>query len=223
VSDATAAFDPSKFDLGKLNAIAGVHPFIQKQLERALSLKTREFKFLEGMELRHMKSGGIYLLTGTPHEYVIEATREPAYAYLMPDGRTCIRSQAEMESEGRFEVAEEGAAAAWLAVPGNYEAWLEKAGASEKKPEPPHSVLVEGMTTFEELMAFCELNKGQRTEERPNTNYYKGREVTVMSYDCIMVQQSDGQVVPFERGTNDLLLESLGQFFVSRTALGVPA
>jgi hypothetical protein len=214
---------PGNIDLDKLNAISNVHPYIQKQLERALSLKTREFKFLEGMELRHVKSGGIYLLTGTPHEYVIESTREPAYAYLMPDGRTCIRSQEEMETEGRFEIAEEGAAKAWLAVPGNYEAWLEKAGTSEKKPEPPHSVLVEGMTTFEELMAFCELNKGQRTEERPNTNYYKGHEVTVMSYDCIMVQQSDGQVVPFERGTNDLLLESLGQFFVSRTPLGVPA
>lgn len=118
-------------DLDKLNAIGRVHPFIQKQLERACSLQARTFKFLEGTEVRHRKSGGIYLITGTPHEFVIEATREPAYAYLMPDGRTCIRSQAEMEEEledgPRFEIAEPGAAIAWMKVPGNYDAWLQKA------------------------------------------------------------------------------------------------
>jgi hypothetical protein len=117
--------DPKDF-LEKMNAIAGVHPFIQKQLERACSLQCRTFKFLEGTEVRHIKSGGIYLITGTPHEFVIEATREPAYAYLMPDGRTCVRSQAEME-DGRFEEAEPGAAIAWLNTPGNYDAWLQKA------------------------------------------------------------------------------------------------
>lgn len=122
-----AGFDPSKFDLAKLNAIANVHPYIQKQLERACSLQNRAFKFLEGQEVRHIKTGGIYLVTATPHEVVIEATREPAYAYIMPDGRTCIRSQAEMEEDGRFECAEPGAAKAWLAVPGNYDAWLQKA------------------------------------------------------------------------------------------------
>lgn len=216
---AEQGFDPSKFDLSKLNAIAGVHPFIQKQLERALSLKTREFKFMEGMELRHVKSGGIYLLTGTPHEYVIEATREPAYAYLMPDGRTCIRSQTEMESEGRFEVAEEGAAAAWLAVPGNYEAWLAKAGPA---PAPaPQSTPVAEALTFEELMAKCEREPGG-LHEHPYTTFYKGQEVTVISFDCIMVQQSNGQTVPFERGTDDLLLFAMDQVVVSRTKAVIP-
>ncbi len=219
MSEAQQEFDPSKFDLSKLNAIAGVHPFIQKQLERAISLKVREFKFMEGMELRHVKSGGIYLLTGTPHEYVIEATREPAYAYLMPDGRTCIRSQTEMELEGKFEVAEEGAAVAWLAVPGNYEAWLEKAGPEPVAPTP-HSEPVTEALSFEELMSKCE--RGTDSLEHPYTTFYKGQEVTVMSYDCIMVQQSNGQTVPFERGTGDLLLFAMDQVVVSRTKVGIP-
>jgi len=210
---------PGNIDLAKFNAIANVHPFIQKQLERAMSLSAREFKFLEGMELRHVASGGMYLLTGTPHEYVIEATREPAYAYLMPDGRTCIRSQTEMELEGKFEIAEEGAAKAWMAVPGNYEAWLAKAGPA---PAPaPESVPVAEALTFEELMAKCEREPGG-LHEHPYTTFYKGQEITVMSFDCIMVQQSDGQTVPFERGTNDLLLFAMDQVVVSRTKVGIP-
>ena len=54
-----------------------------------------------GDKLIHVKTGGRYKIVGLPANYVIEATREPAYAYLMPDGRVCIRCQKEME-DGRF-------------------------------------------------------------------------------------------------------------------------
>jgi hypothetical protein len=56
-----------------------------------------KFKFNLHDIVMHYK-GGTYYIVGTPDEYVIEATREPAYAYLMEDGRVCVRSQAEMES-----------------------------------------------------------------------------------------------------------------------------
>lgn len=114
-------------DAAKQQAISNVHPYLQHQLERTMEAQSRNFKFVVGDEIRHVKTGGMYIVMGTPNEYVIEATREPAYAYLMPDGRICIRSQAEMEEEGRFEQAETGAAAAWINTPGNYEAWLAKA------------------------------------------------------------------------------------------------
>jgi hypothetical protein len=111
----------------KQQAISNVHPFLQHQLERTMEAQARNFKFIVGDEIRHVKTGGMYIVMGTPNEYVIEATREPAYAYLMPDGRICIRSQVEMEEEGRFEQAETGSALAWYNTPGNYEAWLAKA------------------------------------------------------------------------------------------------
>jgi hypothetical protein len=113
-------------DATKQQAISNVHPYLQRQLERTMEAEARSFKFAVGDEIRHIKSGGMYIVMGTPNEYVIEATREPAYAYLMPDGRICIRSQAEVE-DGRFEEAETGAALAWLNTPGNYDAWLQKA------------------------------------------------------------------------------------------------
>jgi hypothetical protein len=59
-------------------------------------------KFMINDVVEHIKSGGIYVVAGLPTEYVIEATREPAYAYRMKDGRVCIRCQSEFE-DGRFE------------------------------------------------------------------------------------------------------------------------
>jgi hypothetical protein len=127
-------------DTTKQAAISNVHPYLQRQLELTLSPVTRTYKFVMGAEIRHVKSGGVYIITGLPNEYVIEATREAAYAYLMPDGRICIRSQTEME-DGRFEEAEEGAAMTWVTTPGNYDEWLKKSqesntsvAAAEVKP-----------------------------------------------------------------------------------------
>ncbi|BDD79574.1 hypothetical protein [Burkholderia phage FLC9] len=58
-------------------------------------------KFVINDVVEHVKSGGMYVVAGLPTEYVIEATREPAYAYRMKDGRICVRCQSEFE-DGRF-------------------------------------------------------------------------------------------------------------------------
>lgn len=62
---------------------------------------TYPMKFYAGCRVMHKKSGGIYHVVGLPNVYVLELTREPAYAYLMGDGRICVRGQKEFE-DGRF-------------------------------------------------------------------------------------------------------------------------
>lgn len=67
---------------------------------------TKGFLFKRNDLVNHYK-GGKYAIMGTPDEYVIEATREPAYAYrsiTYPLGPIVIRSQKEME-DGRFVTA----------------------------------------------------------------------------------------------------------------------
>jgi hypothetical protein len=59
-------------------------------------------KFMINDVVEHVKSGGMYVVAGLPTEYVLENTREPAYAYRMADGRICVRCQSEFE-DGRFE------------------------------------------------------------------------------------------------------------------------
>lgn len=63
---------------------------------------TLPFKFAINDVVEHVKSKGMYVIAGLPNEYVLENTREPAYAYRMADGRICVRCQAEFE-DGRFE------------------------------------------------------------------------------------------------------------------------
>lgn len=58
-------------------------------------------KFVINDVVEHVKSGGLYVVAGLPMEYVLENTREPAYAYRMKDGRVCMRCQSEFE-DGRF-------------------------------------------------------------------------------------------------------------------------
>jgi hypothetical protein len=63
----------------------------------------RPFKFVLGDNLTHYK-GGAYKIVGLPDNFVIEATREPAYAYRsmkFSHSPIIIRSQKEME-DGRF-------------------------------------------------------------------------------------------------------------------------
>jgi len=57
--------------------------------------------FRAGDELEHRK-GGRYVIVATPEQCRIEASAEPAYAYLAKaDGLLWVRSQREME-DGRF-------------------------------------------------------------------------------------------------------------------------
>lgn len=58
-------------------------------------------KFRRYDRLTHVKSQGVYVVVSLPNENVLEANREPAYGYLMKDGRICYRNATEME-DGRF-------------------------------------------------------------------------------------------------------------------------
>lgn len=58
--------------------------------------------FSKGVAIKHIKSGGVYLVVGTPDEnYRLEATNTPAYVYRGKDGVIWLRCQEEME-DGRF-------------------------------------------------------------------------------------------------------------------------
>lgn len=62
--------------------------------------------FEVGDVVKHLKSGGSYVVTGTPARVVIEATLHPAYTYRQAvgnDDRIWVRPQTEME-DGRFEL-----------------------------------------------------------------------------------------------------------------------
>jgi hypothetical protein len=56
--------------------------------------------FVQGDRVRHVKSGGVYLILQIPDKLRIESTGEPAYLYAAQDLQW-VRSQREME-DGRF-------------------------------------------------------------------------------------------------------------------------
>lgn len=63
-------------------------------------------KFEVGNIVKHVKSGGIYRIIGSPDQYRLESTNEPAYAYQSTHGELYnnpiwVRSKTEME-DGRF-------------------------------------------------------------------------------------------------------------------------
>jgi hypothetical protein len=66
------------------------------------SIKPTPIKYEQSWMIKHLKSGEIYTIALLPNRIVIENTREPAYGFMMPDGRICIRSQAEVEDPKRF-------------------------------------------------------------------------------------------------------------------------
>lgn len=61
----------------------------------------KQFKYEVNDVVQHYK-GGIYVVAGLPDEYVIESTREAAYAYRMADGRKAVRCQVEFEDPNKF-------------------------------------------------------------------------------------------------------------------------
>lgn len=69
-------------------------------------------KYIAFDRVVHLKTDTMYLIIGTPNEYRIESTGEPAYAYRVcddvhdKDQRVWIRSQTLME-DGRFVTAKE--------------------------------------------------------------------------------------------------------------------
>lgn len=62
---------------------------------------TYPMRFHAWQAVRHVASGGYYLVVLTPDKNLLEGTSQPAYGYMMRDGRLCQRAQAEME-DGRF-------------------------------------------------------------------------------------------------------------------------
>ncbi len=192
-------------DADKQKAISNVHPYLQHQLERTMETAARSFKFVVGSEIRHVKSGGMYIVLGTPNEYVIETTREPAYAYLMPDGRICVRSQAETE-DGRFEDAEVGAALVWYNTPGNYDAWLAKAGpAQEASTSTPEPVLHQSAISFDQFLQHGRENSTSLVDGMPWAFVYKNHPVTHCDDDTYFLSRPDGSTLLFQRG--DTLVE----------------
>lgn len=66
-------------------------------------------KFDKNDVVKHVKTNKHYRIVGTPDEYRLEATNEPAYAYQSSEGEPFnhpiwVRSKAEME-DGRFVLA----------------------------------------------------------------------------------------------------------------------
>jgi hypothetical protein len=62
--------------------------------------------FVLGQEVMHCKTQGLYKIVGLPAKYILEKTREHAYAYEAMDGDApkgviFMRCQKEME-DGRF-------------------------------------------------------------------------------------------------------------------------
>jgi hypothetical protein len=190
--------------------ISQVHPYVQAQLEHSVTPEIGMFKFRLGEEVKHVKSGGIYIVCGLPNEFVIEATREAAYAYLMPDGRTCIRSQTEME-DGRFESAGQGAAIEWLKTGTNLADWLAK---SQAPTEPTAQVQhvsqkwkVSDVITFEELVDHGRREATHLVDGIPWSFTYKGHPVTHETDDCYIVPSMSGASRQFKRG--ELLVTGL--------------
>ena len=60
--------------------------------------------FRMNQKVRHIKTGNVYKIVGTPETVRIEHLATPAYAYVPEDWKLIwIRPQTEME-DGRFEV-----------------------------------------------------------------------------------------------------------------------
>jgi hypothetical protein len=56
--------------------------------------------------IRHVKTGDIYYVIGTPDTFRIESTNEPAYVYQKTRlSAAWVRSQSEME-DGRFQLVD---------------------------------------------------------------------------------------------------------------------
>jgi hypothetical protein len=63
----------------------------------------QQFKFRVGEVVQHVKTKGVYHIAGTPDHFRLESSNEPAYAYRGEHDNFCwVRSQTEMEEEGRF-------------------------------------------------------------------------------------------------------------------------
>jgi hypothetical protein len=176
-------------DNSKQQQFAQVHPYLQAQIAVSMDPVTGTFKFRMGEEVRHKKSGGIYIITGLPNEYVLEHSREPAYTYLMKDGRTCVRSQTEME-DGRFVSVSAGTA--WkYALP-------ETEISTTPAPEKPRLPVADAIT-FDEFVEYGKANGGNIVNGMPWSFKYKNHGVTHENDDCYIVCLPAGSLM-FRRG-----------------------
>jgi hypothetical protein len=113
-----------------------LHPYMQASLAHQLDAVTGTYKFRIGSEVKHLETGGIYIITGLPNENVVKAGDgwADAYAYLMVDGRTAYRAQEAME-DGRFEEVPAGSALEYAKqLAENKPTVVEKAVAADAKP-----------------------------------------------------------------------------------------
>lgn len=199
----------------KQNQISKVHPYLQNQFALMINPVTGTYKFRRGEEIKHVASGAFYIIAGLPNETVIEATREAAYGYIMPDGRMCVRSQ-ELVEDGRFESAEPGSAAAWYNEGTNYQDWLAKAGPRNDGPmaPTPESKKVKSAIDFDRFVEHGVItNPNDLHNGHAWSFYYLGRPVTHENDNCYLILEGK-DTLRFERG--DMLLEVEDQLVVSR-------
>lgn len=88
----------------------------KNKLDAARQARKDPFMFELFQRVVHRKTQGVYVITSRPSVNVLEATREPAYSYLMSDGRNCHRCQKEME-DGRFFAAPDLPVEKWYGSP----------------------------------------------------------------------------------------------------------
>jgi len=200
-------------DADKQQHIANVHPYLQAAVALELHPVTETFMFRLGQEIKHVKTGAIYIVSGLPNQFVIEHTREPAYAYLMPDGRTCVRAQQFVE-DGRFETAPAGASLEWWQSGTNFQDWLEKNNSEPDFAPTPESKKVKSAIDFDRFAAYGAVaNPNDLHNGHAWSFFYLGRPVTHENDNCYLILEGKN-TLRFERG--DMLLQLDDTLVVSR-------
>lgn len=95
--------DLIRIDYEKINDLLDVIK-IPENTQTAIDAEQTKSLFGLGQIIKHIKSGGEYIVRGLPDKYRIESSNAPAYAYeSLEDGVVWVRPQSEME-DGRFEL-----------------------------------------------------------------------------------------------------------------------
>lgn len=177
-------------DEDKARLRAQLHPYMQASLVHQLDPAVANYKFQIGQEVRHMETGGVYIIIGLPNENVIKEGKgwTGAYAYLMYDGRVAYRSRKQME-DGRFVQVKEGTAAEY----------------AEYKAE--HGI------DFDEFVKYGQVNADSLIDGMPWSFSYKGHPVTHENDNCYFISlPGPSSVLIFNRG--DRLVERDGELTI---------
>lgn len=177
-------------DAEKAALRAGLHPYMQAALVHQLDPVVSTYKFKTGQEVKHLDTGGVYIILALPNECVVKEGNgwAGAYSYLMYDGRTAHRSRKQME-DGRFVVVPEGSAAAYAKL----------------KEE-------EGID-FDEFVKYGQTNAESLIDGMPWSFSYKGHPVTHENDNRYFISlPGPSSILIFNRG--DRLVERDGELTI---------